>query len=641
MSDNDIHLSQLTQAPSTSSKVSTLADPTLWGSLLPWGSGPEGVNLGPMYFRRPQRRYTIGCGAHHDFLLPGIPGSLCAIEWDGDESSGSAVTFTNLSNAISTSINGERVAEATCRLLHHFSVITFLLPEPGLTRLSAGTELSFSFRRNINGTDDNEIPPEVRDKYDIQRTLGSGAYATVVKALHVTEHQFYAIKLFHKNVFNAELRDGLLRHRVHHNSPANRLRKEIDVLSTLRHKNIVEFKEAIYGTRSISIVMELVSGGDLGTYLNTKGNISESESKHFASQICDALAYLHNAGIAHRDLKPENVLLTSDQPRIAKLADFGMSKIVSSMTALRTQCGTPLYMAPEISQQSLQGYDYVVDSWSLGVMLYMMLVGRSPFTAHPSKAVDWRQLAVVKLSPDGISFLAALLCANPRHRMSSTSACRHQWLSPSTARVATEAEHLYLRRRRSSAAREAIHHVIRRSADTPPNQRSSYLVPSTLPLRRPGFNPRAMDEFRVGQSTLLMAAPTTIPERRGPSSSSIAGSPGVTVTRPVHLSTPVPRRSRHIAARRIRPYTRSGTDSNPAGPATPVSTWSSGAPPPLAPAVRNGPTPHNLLSADFLQFHLQFLSSRSMRPTAGPPSRDVSRPWPSIVTVLEIDVEHA
>lgn len=128
----------------------------------------------------------------------------------------------------------------------------------------------------------------MRDKYDIQRTLGSGAYATVVKALHITEHQFYAIKLFHKNVVNVQLRD-----RVRADPAARQLRKEIDVLSKLRHKCIVEFKEAIYGTKGISqsctpslhfcstdaicagIVMELVPGGDLATYMDKHKTIGK------------------------------------------------------------------------------------------------------------------------------------------------------------------------------------------------------------------------------------------------------------------------------------------------------------------------------------------------------------------------------
>ena len=90
--------------------------------------------------------------------------------------------------------------------------------------------------------------------------------------------------------------------------------------------------------------------------------------------MCDALSYVHSMGICHRDLKPENVLLTADEPPMVKVADFGLAKVIDSMTMLRTMCGTPVYLAPEVVNQTPdnEGYDQVVDSWSVGVIVFSM-----------------------------------------------------------------------------------------------------------------------------------------------------------------------------------------------------------------------------------------------------------------------------
>jgi serine/threonine/tyrosine protein kinase RAD53 len=84
------------------------------------------------------------------------------------------------------------------------------------------------------------------------------------------------------------------------------------------------------------------------------------------------LSYIHSKGITHRDLKPENVLLTRDNPPLIKVADFGLAKVVDSLTMLRTMCGTPSYLAPEVVTDAPDGYDNLVDSWSVGVIVFSM-----------------------------------------------------------------------------------------------------------------------------------------------------------------------------------------------------------------------------------------------------------------------------
>ncbi|RPD57248.1 kinase-like protein [Lentinus tigrinus ALCF2SS1-6] len=372
--------------PASSPFPSVTTDPAIWGSLIPLGLHSGDCIITRVDFRRPQTRYTLGRGpgeTGNDFSFPDVRQlgiTQCAVEWDGDESSASAVTITDLSHG-STWINGDRIQHGVTRLIRNYNIIT-IGGSPNSTQA-----LSFMFQYYPRDpSSEGDIPQELRNSYDIQLPLGRGAYATVVKALHVHEKQWYAIKLLSRRVMNS-VRGRLGGGRATGVS-IDTLKKEIDVLSRLRHRNIVAFKEAVYGERSVGIVMEFVSGGDLGAYMTERRVLQEREAKYFTRQLCRALAYLHGNGVVHRDLKPENVLLTNGIPREVKVADFGMAKVVHSMTCLKTQCGTPLYMAPEISDENVEQYDEAVDSWSLGVMVCVMLWGRSPFSSG-SKEINW------------------------------------------------------------------------------------------------------------------------------------------------------------------------------------------------------------------------------------------------------------
>ena len=110
---------------------------------------------------------------------------------------------------------------------------------------------------------------------------------------------------------------------------------------------------------------------------------SEPEAAHLTRQVLEGVHYLHAKGIVHRDLKLENILLDEANPGMAiKIADFGLSKVFSPSTTLQTVCGSPLYMAPELLTVEQSGnYSPAVDVWSVGVILFILLAGYSPFGA--------------------------------------------------------------------------------------------------------------------------------------------------------------------------------------------------------------------------------------------------------------------
>ena len=106
------------------------------------------------------------------------------------------------------------------------------------------------------------------------------------------------------------------------------------------------------------------------------GGLAEKTTQEFIIQICSGVAFIHDQGVAHRDIKPENILLTAEEPRRVKISDFGLAKLVTTGGILNTRCGTPDYMAPEVTSGNPSGYDDKVDSWSVGIIAYEMSVSQ-------------------------------------------------------------------------------------------------------------------------------------------------------------------------------------------------------------------------------------------------------------------------
>ncbi|XP_065179616.1 serine/threonine-protein kinase ULK1-like [Sycon ciliatum] len=169
---------------------------------------------------------------------------------------------------------------------------------------------------------------------------------------------------------------------------------EIGIMRRLEHKNIVNMIDVIYDEKDphsiFTLILEYCNGKTLGEYRVQQRTLKEQTISFFFSQLSGALQYLHHKDIIHRDLKPANVLLHvpsgaaihSAPPTsiVVKLADFGFARIVAADELAKTNCGTPLYMAPEILLG--EQYDGRCDIWSMGVMIYECFCGSMPFIAH-------------------------------------------------------------------------------------------------------------------------------------------------------------------------------------------------------------------------------------------------------------------
>ncbi|KAL8828917.1 MAG: hypothetical protein Q9170_006395 [Blastenia crenularia] len=178
--------------------------------------------------------------------------------------------------------------------------------------------------------------------YRVVGYLGKGAFAQVYKLARRHDGATFAVKEIGRM---ALAKRGVVDRRVE---------QELSIMKRLQHPNIVQYIDHHESKDHIYIIMELVQHGDLQSYLNERqSRFQEYFCQAVASQMCQALKYLHDSKITHRDIKPDNILIASNDPCILKLSDFGLSKVVNEETFLKSFCGTLLYCAPEV----YPGYD--------------------------------------------------------------------------------------------------------------------------------------------------------------------------------------------------------------------------------------------------------------------------------------------
>ncbi|KAI1703545.1 protein kinase domain-containing protein [Ditylenchus destructor] len=198
--------------------------------------------------------------------------------------------------------------------------------------------------------------------YRLGKELGAGNFSKVKLGVHVLTKEKVAVKMMEKTKMDQKAQRLLLR--------------EIDNMELMHHPNIIRLFEAVETLSKIYLVMEYAGGGELYTYVHDNGKLTEDVAKPIFAQLVSAVAHLHSKDISHRDIKAENVIFS--QPGWVKLADFGFSCKFEDGTRLNTFCGSPPYAAPELFRDT--NYDgAMVDIWAMGVLLYFMLVGVTPF----------------------------------------------------------------------------------------------------------------------------------------------------------------------------------------------------------------------------------------------------------------------
>lgn len=201
-------------------------------------------------------------------------------------------------------------------------------------------------------------------KYEVGRTIGEGTFAKVKFAQNTETGESVAMKILDRST--------IIKHKM-----VEQIKREISIMKLVRHPYVVRLHEVLASRTKIYIILEFITGGELFDKIVHHGRLSEAEARRYFQQLIDGVDYCHSKGVYHRDLKPENLLL--DSQGNLKISDFGLSALPEQGTSLlRTTCGTPNYVAPEVL--SHKGYDgAIADVWSCGVILYVLMAGYLPF----------------------------------------------------------------------------------------------------------------------------------------------------------------------------------------------------------------------------------------------------------------------
>nr|XP_040055773.1 LOW QUALITY PROTEIN: MAP/microtubule affinity-regulating kinase 3a [Gasterosteus aculeatus aculeatus] len=254
-------------------------------------------------------------------------------------------------------------------------------------------------------------------KLGLLKTIGKGNFAKVKLARHILTGREVAIKIIDKTQLNPNSLQKLFR--------------EVRIMKILNHPNIVKLFEVIETERTLYLVMEYASGGEVFDYLVAHGRMKEKEARSKFRQIVSAVQYCHQKHIVHRDLKAENLLLDADMN--IKIADFGFSNEFTMGNKLDTFCGSPPYAAPEL----FQGKKYdgpEVDVWSLGVILYTLVSGSLPFDGQNLKELRERVLRgkyriPFYMSTDCENLLKRFLVLNPSKRGTLEQIMKDRWIN--------------------------------------------------------------------------------------------------------------------------------------------------------------------------------------------------------------------
>ena len=257
------------------------------------------------------------------------------------------------------------------------------------------------------------IPSLIKSQYKFVKILGKGSFSVVILVQDIQSQKLLAIKIISQKY--------LIDFKI-----VSQFENEIKICFRLKHSNIVQVYEMYNDETQIYVLMEYCSNGNLSEYMNSFP-LSDNQIKFFFSQILSALCYIHGCGIAHRDLKLQNILL--DENLNIKIGDFGFA--CNNNENLTDSVGSPIYIAPEIL--SKKAYDGIkADTWSLGVILYILLTRKIPWTATTESQLFYQIQTCSYSIPNNIdefgrNLISSLMEPVPNIRLSAKECLSHPW----------------------------------------------------------------------------------------------------------------------------------------------------------------------------------------------------------------------
>ena len=268
---------------------------------------------------------------------------------------------------------------------------------------------------------DGEMITQMKEKFSGEKKIetyikgekiGKGGFSTCYKLYNVQDKKIYAAKEIIKN-----------------KSSYDRIKNEIDIYEYLKHDNIVNQKEHFIYNDTQYLIFEFCENRDLSHLIDKRKKLKEIEVQYYITQLIQALIHLHDRNIVHRDLKLGNIFLTGKME--LKLGDFGLAKKLSFRDEkISEMVGTPAYMAPEILEN--KGYSLEVDIWSLGVIMYYLIIGKLPFNKQNQediKRVSYTFPKKAIISRAAKNLIEQILVKDPKERPSLKQILRHDFFT--------------------------------------------------------------------------------------------------------------------------------------------------------------------------------------------------------------------
>ncbi|KAK3929464.1 Ovarian-specific serine/threonine-protein kinase Lok [Frankliniella fusca] len=322
----------------------------------------------------------------------------------------------------STFVNDVRVGKGCFKTLQDNSIIAVGSPHNKI----------FYFKDASEGLVNDSLPHEVNQKFHVGMQLGAGAFGIVSLVFCKKTGKNFAMKTICKKS------NGHKQKRA--KDELSTLENEIKILKKIDHPNVIKLVHDVDCHVQKYLFLELMKGNDLFARITDSKRLTERQSKLYFYQIASGVKYLHSMGIVHRDLKPENVLLaTQEEDTLVKISDFGLSKVVTSISYVKSLCGTKMYVAPEVLEsRGSKKYTAQVDVWSMGVILFVCLSGQTPFCVDKKGfsmedqikkgmyTMNFSRWECVSLQAKKI--VKKMLTTNPVQRISISSIFEDPWL---------------------------------------------------------------------------------------------------------------------------------------------------------------------------------------------------------------------
>ncbi|RIB20618.1 kinase-like domain-containing protein [Gigaspora rosea] len=330
----------------------------------------------------------------------------------------------------STFVNNKRVGYGQSMELH------------GQDMIRIGEHPDKSIKIRYSNSEFNYIREKMSLKYQMpdplrnytvrsEESLGKGAHGIVMNGFQNFSNGEVACKYIFRESMSQELYD--------------RISEEANIISKLKHENIVVFYDSWKGPERTIIILEHMTGGSLQSFIN-QDQIKFDDWTDLARQICGAIQYMHENGYMHRDIKASNVMFSDRTYKVVKLIDFGLTKSFTKAEKLGdpieyTATGTIAYMSCEIAQGLLDGkrqchYTCAVDMWSFGILNYHALTGHLPFTGEDNQVLGSIVSDEINYSPllelnlqCAVDFISGLCQKDPESRLTASQAMEHAFFS--------------------------------------------------------------------------------------------------------------------------------------------------------------------------------------------------------------------